>query len=84
MTDFSKETKLILKEEGLIDRIFSLDVNKIVFQHYFKFLANLFKLGYNDLGFYNEKGDYIVEKGAFEIYVGTNCLDVDKVTINII
>lgn len=43
-----------------------------------------FDLGYKDLGFYNEKGDFIVEKGDFEIFVGANCLADDKVSVSII
>jgi beta-glucosidase len=43
-----------------------------------------FDLGYKDLGFYNEKGDFIVEKGDFEIFVGANCFADDKLTVSII
>ncbi len=34
----------------------------------------IFDLPYNTLGFHNEKLEYVVEKGEFEIYVGTNSL----------
>jgi beta-glucosidase len=43
-----------------------------------------FGLGYKNLGFYNEIGDYIIEKGDFEIFVGANCLADDKVSVSII
>lgn len=42
-----------------------------------------FELGYNDLGFYLENGEYIVEKGDFDIYVGGDCLTENKTTISI-
>lgn len=41
-------------------------------------------LNYNSLGFYNENGEYLVEKGEFEIYVGENCLTKEKVKITVI
>jgi len=40
-----------------------------------------FELGYDKLGFYNENGEYIVEKGEFEIYVGENCFTKNKINI---
>ena len=43
-----------------------------------------FSLGYDSLGFYNEKGEYLVEKGEFEIYVGENCLTKNKLTLFVI
>ncbi len=43
-----------------------------------------FMLGYKELGFYLETGEYTLEKGEIEIYVGKNCLVKDclKVQIN--
>lgn len=43
-----------------------------------------FLLGYKDLGYYFANGDYIVEKGKIEIFVGSDCLTTNKETINII
>lgn len=40
-----------------------------------------FSLGYNNLGFYNENGEYLLEKGGFEIYVGENCLTANKTEV---
>ena len=42
-----------------------------------------FSLGYKDLGFYNESGDYLVEKGEFQIFVGKNCLTENFVTVKV-
>lgn len=43
-----------------------------------------FELGYNSLGFYNDCGDYIVEKGSIDVYVGSDCLTENCITIEII
>ena len=43
-----------------------------------------FELGYKDLGFYNGEGDYLVEKGLFEVYIGENCLTKNMVTFKIV
>lgn len=43
-----------------------------------------FELSYDDLGFYNEKGEYTVESGEFEIYVGENCLTKNKTNVNLL
>lgn len=40
-----------------------------------------FELGYKDLGFYLDNGDYVVEKGEFIVFVGTNCLKTDKISV---
>lgn len=42
-----------------------------------------FSVGYESLGFYNEKGEYLVEKGEFEIYVGENCLTKNKLIVTV-
>lgn len=43
-----------------------------------------FQLGFEQLGFYDENGKYIVEKGDFDVFVGKNCLSENKITITII
>ena len=43
-----------------------------------------FKLGFEELGFYNCEGKFVVEKGKFNVYVGTNCLDVQSITVSVI
>lgn len=43
-----------------------------------------FQLIYKDLGFYNENGEFLVEKGSFEIYVGENCLTLKKLLIKVV
>ena len=43
-----------------------------------------FELGYKDLGFYNGEGEYLVEKGLFEVYIGENCLTENKVEFRIV
>ena len=43
-----------------------------------------FAIGYDKLGFYTEKGEYVVEKGSFDIYVGENCLTQNKIRIEIV
>ena len=42
-----------------------------------------FSLGWDELGFYRENGEYTVEKGEFKIYIGENCLTENKITINV-
>ncbi len=42
-----------------------------------------FELGYDQLGFYNEYGDYLVEKGEFEVFVGDNCLTENNITVSV-
>ena len=42
-----------------------------------------FELGYEKLGFYTADGEYIVEKGEFEVYVGENCLTTNKIVVKI-
>ena len=43
-----------------------------------------FELGYKDLGFYNGVGDYLVEKGKFDVYIGENCLTKNRVDFRIV
>ena len=40
-----------------------------------------FCLGYGDLGFYCEDGEYLLEKGKFEVFIGGNCLCGDPVEL---
>ncbi len=40
-----------------------------------------FDLGYESLGFYNENGDYVVESGEFDVFVGENCLTNNKISV---
>ena len=42
-----------------------------------------FSLGYKELGFYLPSGEYTVEKGEIEVYVGKNCLVKDCIKIKI-
>lgn len=44
----------------------------------------VFEIGAAQLGFYNKKGEYIVEKGEFDIFVGDNCLCENKITVSVI
>lgn len=43
-----------------------------------------FELGTDCLGFYDQSGNYVVEKGKIEIFVGENCLTHNSVTVEII
>ena len=43
-----------------------------------------FNIGFDKLGFYNENGEYVVEKGEFEIYVGENSLTTNKILIRVV
>ena len=43
-----------------------------------------FELGKKELGFYNGEGEYLIEKGLFEVYVGENCLTKNRVTFKIV
>ena len=42
-----------------------------------------FAVGYDQLGFYMDNGEYVVEPGAFEIYIGDNCLTDNRISIQI-
>ncbi len=42
-----------------------------------------FTLGYKELGFYLPNGEYTVEKGEIEVYVGKNCLVNDCIKVEI-
>ena len=42
-----------------------------------------FSLGYKDLGFYDENGNYLLEKGEFQIFIGENCLTEKCITVTV-
>ena len=42
-----------------------------------------FTVGYDQLGFYMDNGEYVVEPGAFEIYIGDHCLTDNMVCVRI-
>ena len=42
-----------------------------------------FDVGYDQLGFYTDNGEYVVEPGAFEIYIGDNCLTDNMLCVQI-
>ncbi len=42
-----------------------------------------FDVGYESLGFYLENGEYTVETGEIEIYVGQNCLAKECIRVEI-
>ena len=42
-----------------------------------------FELGAESLGFYKPSGSYVVERGAFEIYVGASSIDTQKTRIKV-
>lgn len=43
-----------------------------------------FRLGYGDFGYYFPNGEYVVEPGKFDIYVGSDCFTENKTEILII
>lgn len=43
-----------------------------------------FTLGLRELGFYNAKGEFILEPGKFEIYVGSDCYAEQKTVIEVL
>ena len=48
------------------------------------FIKNGRKNFYDDLGFYLPNGDYTVEKGEIEVYIGADCLTENKIILTII
>lgn len=44
----------------------------------------IFEIGYDDLGFYDSNGRYLLEKGEFDIYIGSDCLTKNDVKIEVI
>ena len=43
-----------------------------------------FEIGFDELGYYDNQGKYIIEEGSFEIYIGGDCLTTNKTIITII
>ena len=43
-----------------------------------------FELGYNELGYYLPNGEYTLEKGEFDVFIGDNCLTNNKTTVEIV
>ncbi len=41
------------------------------------------EIGYEELGFYLPNGEYSLEKGKIEVYVGENCFAENKLNLNI-
>ncbi len=46
-------------------------------------VAVSFELGINDLGYYNKKGEFTLEAGDFDVFIGENCLTKNKVTVSL-
>ncbi|MDD6484790.1 MAG: fibronectin type III-like domain-contianing protein [Clostridiales bacterium] len=42
-----------------------------------------FELDYRKLGFYDSCGNYRVEPGEFDVFVGTNCLTENLFTVHV-
>ncbi len=40
-----------------------------------------FSIGYDELGFYNVRGEYVIESGEVDVYIGENCLTDRKTTL---
>ncbi len=43
-----------------------------------------FKIGFEELAFYNQSGSLVVEKGTFKIFIGENCLTDRNISISVI
>ena len=43
-----------------------------------------FRLGKEELAFYNAKGEFAVEKGEFDVFVGCNCVNNQKLKITVV
>lgn len=43
-----------------------------------------FELGYDELGYYKPNGEYFVEAGVFEIFIGSDCMAKDKVKLQVV
>ena len=46
-------------------------------------LSVAFEIGYDELGFFTPGGEYTVEPGEFDIYIGENSLTERKTTVRI-
>lgn len=40
-----------------------------------------FELGKNELGYYNKRGEFTLEAGEFDIYIGSDCRTENKITV---
>ena len=43
-----------------------------------------FELGFNEFAFYNKIGEFCVEPGEFEIFVGNDCLTENKIAVTVL
>ncbi len=43
-----------------------------------------FELGYEDLGYYSDKGEYLLEDGIIYVFIGENCLTDNSIKIEIL
>ena len=43
-----------------------------------------FDIGFKDLGYYLPNGEFTLEKGEFDIYIGNNCKTGNKITIKVV
>lgn len=43
-----------------------------------------FEIGFEELGFYLANGEYIVEPGVFEIFVGENCMTDNRISVEVL
>lgn len=43
-----------------------------------------FELGYDELGYYKPTGEYFVEAGDFEIFIGPDCMAKEKVKLQVV
>lgn len=44
----------------------------------------MFLLGFEELGFYNRKGEFCVEKGEFDIFIGNDCTTTNKISLTVV
>ncbi len=44
----------------------------------------IFTLGYDSLGYYDDKGEYLLEPGKIEVYVGGDCLAQNKAELEVL
>ena len=43
-----------------------------------------FELGFNELAFYNKIGEFCIEPGEFEIFIGNDCLTENKIIVTVL
>ena len=44
----------------------------------------MFLLGFGELGFYNREGEFCVEKGEFDIFIGNDCTTTNKISLTVV